>query len=78
MSSTYGKRRMKYTVENKKGSESRQSSDKKRSQKAKAKEHMNDLNQQMGHQDHYEEDLKRKNKSLTLKAAHELCVKYLN
>ncbi len=38
---------------------------------------MTNLNQEMGHEAHNEDHIKRANKSKTFKAAKELCVKYL-
>ena len=53
------------------------SNKKKRNQKASAKELMKNLNQDMGHEAHNEDDVKRINKSKTLRAVKEMCKKYL-
>ena len=50
---------------------------KKKSLKRAAKDNINKLNQQLGHKASNAPVIQKKKRSVTLKAAHELCLKYL-
>jgi hypothetical protein len=53
------------------------SNKKKRKLKTTAKENIKAYNEEVGHQAHNEDDIKRVNKSKTLRAVKDLCKKYL-
>ena len=71
-----GDKRMKHTLE-KEADEVSVLSANKRNQKAAAKKLMKDLHKKQGHELKDLQDLKRKNKSLTLQALHEFCSRYM-